>query len=124
MPVDLHYICKRGENHRMIWERIFDTGNWTADTQTSELALDGRIYLHENQRALAWHGGTIAGFRSAPSPENHRKIFTYVPDIEFRIPCPIRWSQQRAVVWWNEDRTARMTRSEYLGSHRSKLIIE
>jgi hypothetical protein len=114
MPVDIHYICKRGENHRLVWTGIFDTGNWTLDVSTCKMAIGGRIFLHEKQKLPAWHGGTITGYRAAPSPEIHRKIFTYESDIDFRVLCPIPWSRQRAVVWWNEDRTALMKRADYL----------
>ena len=118
MPIDLHYICKRGENHRLVWPGVFDTGNWTADDRTAELAVGGRIYLHQNQKTASWHGGTITGWRSAPRPENHRKIFTFEADIDYKVLCPIPWSQQRAVVWWNDDRTVQMTQTEYMKINR------
>jgi hypothetical protein len=92
MPVDLHYICQRGENHRMVWDKVFDTGNWTALKRTCELAIGGRVFLHERQKSPAWHGGTIVGYRSAPTPETHRR--------------------------WNDDRTSWMTRSEYLTTNK------
>jgi hypothetical protein len=118
MPVDLHYICQRGENHRMVWDKVFDTGNWTALERTCELAVGGRVFLHEKQKSPAWHGGTIVGYRSAPTPESHRKVFTYEDDIDYRVLCPVTWSQQSAVVWWNDDRTSWMTRNEYLRANK------
>lgn len=115
MPVDFHYICKRGENFRLVRAGVFDTGNWTADVRVCRLAIGGRIFLHEKQRVPAWHGGTIIAFREAPSPESHRKVFTYQADLEnFRILCPVPWAQQSAVAWWNDDRTAIMQRADYL----------
>ena len=118
MPIDLHYICKQGENHRMIWEGIFDTGNWTADSDTCDLAINGRIFLHVNQKSPAWRGGNITGWRAAPSPENHRKIFTFEPISDFRVTCPVPWARQSAIVWWNDDRTDWMTRDEYFKNHK------
>ena len=130
MPIDLHYICIRGENHRMIWDGVFDTGNWTLGIETCELAIGGRIFLHEMQKSAAWHGGTITGFRWAPKPENRRKIFTYEPEgMDYRLHCPTRWSRQRAVAWWNEDRTKLMTQTEYLraangfGENANKAVL-
>jgi hypothetical protein len=37
MPVDLHYICKRGENYKYLGEDMFETGNWTATNSLSSL---------------------------------------------------------------------------------------
>jgi hypothetical protein len=119
VPVDLHYICKRGENHRLIWTKTFDTGNWTAREETCGQAIDGRIFLHENQKAPAWHGGTIAGYRAAKEPEADRKIFTYVADVDYgNVTCPVPWAQERAVAWWNEDRTICMSGKEFLNSQK------
>lgn len=120
MPVDLHYICKQGENFRWLGEDLFETGNWTAGDELADLAVGGRIFLHIAQQQQAWHGGTILERRSAPAPETNRKIFTYRTDFEFRIFCSAPWSQQIAVAWWSEDRTSLLTREEYLRSVRMR----
>jgi hypothetical protein len=103
----------------MVWDGVFDTGNWTAGLETCELAIGGRVFLHEKQKSPAWHGGTITGYRSAPTPESHRKVFTYEADMDdYRVLCPVTWSQQSAVVWWNDDRTGWVTQSEYLRANK------
>lgn len=96
MTVDLHYICKHGDNHRKIGDQLFETGVWTATDQLADEAVGGRIYLHERQKDPAWHGGTIKEWRHAPDGE--RKIFTFLVDREFRIPCPGNWGQERAII--------------------------
>lgn len=95
---------------------LFETGNWTAGDDLAELALGGRVFLHTSQKEQAWHGGTILGSRPAPAPQQNRKIFTYRTDLDFHVFCLARWSQQIAVAWWAEDRSALLTRHEYLKS--------
>jgi hypothetical protein len=125
MPVDLHYICKRGENFRWLGEvGLFETGNWTAGDDLAELALGGRVFLHTAQKEQAWHGGTILQSRSAPAPQQTRKIFTYRTDLDFRVFCPARWSQQIATAWWAEDRSELLTRDVYLKSARLRPSID
>jgi hypothetical protein len=116
MPVDLHYICKRGEkNFKWLHDDIFETGNWTAADDLAALVMDGgRIFLHTAQKEPAWHGGSLVDFRAAPEPENKRKIFRCRRDFDYKILCEATWSQQVAVAYWIGERTRLVPRSEYL----------
>lgn len=96
MPVDLHFICKQGENHFHLRNQIHETGNWVVSDEVADQAVGGRLYLHERQAASAWHGGTI--LRWHRSLNESRKIFTYKVDGEFRIACPGGWAQEKAIV--------------------------
>ncbi|WP_375763893.1 hypothetical protein ACE10X_44515 [Bradyrhizobium sp. Pha-3] len=121
MPIDLHYVCKRGDNFRRVSGDLFETGNWTASHRLAVLAVDGRIFLHHSQKDMAWHGGTIVSFRSAPPPEQNRKIFTYRMDRDYRIFCEAAWSRQIAVARWNRDRTKLLNEEDYLDTLASGL---
>lgn len=96
MPVDLHYICKHGDNHQKIGDQLFETGNWTATDQLADEAIGGRIYLHEKQNENAWHGGTVTQWRNAS--DGKRKVFTFLVDGPFRIKCSENWAQERAII--------------------------
>lgn len=96
MPIDLHYVCKHGLNHRHIGDQVHESGEWVATDDLATEAMGGRLYLHEHQRDRAWHGGTILSWRAAPDAK--RKIFTYRVDGHFRINCPGNWAQEKAVV--------------------------
>lgn len=115
MPVDLHYICKRGRNFKWLSDEIFETGNWTATDQLAALVMDGgRIFIHTAQKEPAWHGGTLIDVRAAPEPEEDRKIFRCRRDFDFKVACPVVWAQQRAIAYWIGGRTQLITRQEYL----------
>jgi hypothetical protein len=120
MPVDLHYICKRGENYRYLGEDMFETGNWVATNLLSSLALGGRVFLHVAQKEPAWYGGTILRYRSAPSPESSRKIFACRRDFDYKVLCPSRWGREKAVARWNDERKLLMTQREYIKAIKSK----
>ena len=114
MPVDLHYICKQGENFKWLGGDIFDTGNWTASDELSSLVMNGgRIFLHTAQKEPAWHGGSLIDFRAAPAPEENRKIFRCRREFDYKILCEATWSQQKAVAYWIVERTQLVTKSEY-----------
>ncbi len=96
MAVDLHFICKHGENHRRLELQRYETGDWVVSDATADEAIGGRVYLHERQDEPAWHGGTILGWRAADEPE--RKVFTYAVDGPFRIRCSGAWGREKAIV--------------------------
>jgi hypothetical protein len=120
MPIDLHYICKRGENYKYLGADTFETGNWVATNLLSSLAEGGRIFLHVAQKEPAWIGGTMLRYRSAPSPENSRKIFVCRRDFDYKIRCHALWGREKAIARWNDERTNLMTEREYMKVIKSK----
>jgi hypothetical protein len=115
MPVDLHYICKRGENFRWLGGDTFETGNWTAADDLSSLVMDGgRVFLHTAQKEPAWHGGSLIDFHAAPSPEGKRKVFRCRRDFDYKVLCEATWGQQMAVAYWLGERSQLVTKDEYL----------
>ncbi len=93
----IHLVCKQGLNHKHDrQENTFESGNWVVSEHVANDLIGGRIYLHERQDEKAWHGGKIMGWRH--SEEASRKIFKYVVDGPFRIVCPGRWAQEKAVI--------------------------
>ena len=91
MPVDLHYICKLGDNYHYLGDDMFETGNWVATDLLSSSAVGGRIFLHKAQKEPAWHGGTIISYRSAPSPEEDRMVFVCRREFDYKVRCPVPW---------------------------------
>jgi hypothetical protein len=73
MPTDLHCICRTGE-----------------------ALLGGRIYLHERQSDVAWHGATIKFWHYADG--SNRKVFNYVEDGDYRVMCTGTWARETATV--------------------------
>jgi hypothetical protein len=122
MPVDLHYICKRGKNCHFLPEDFFETGNWVAGELLSSLAHGGRIFLHVAQKEPAWYGGTILRHRSAPPPESSRMVFVCRRDFDYKVLCPARWAREKAIARWNDDRTMLMTQVQYMKAIRSKRL--
>jgi hypothetical protein len=96
MPTDLHCICKEGDSWRNLGADEFETGDWYVSDDTAQEAVGGRIFLHETQNSLAWHGGRITFWGYGEKDE--RKIFTYKLDGDFRVPCTGKWSQEMAIV--------------------------
>ena len=96
MPTDLHFVCQHKMNWTKINLEIYETGNWVISDQIANEAIGGRIYLHENRKAPAWHGGTITACRSSSLPG--RQIFTYTVDGPFRVHCTEGWGQEKAIV--------------------------
>jgi hypothetical protein len=95
MPTDLHFICKNGDCWRKLGAEEFETGDWYVSDDKAQEAVGGRIYLHEDQNSLAWHGGTIT-FRHYGHDD--RKVFRYTVDGNFRVPCLGNWAQEKAIV--------------------------
>jgi hypothetical protein len=93
---DIHVICPHGERHRRIGPDLWESGNWVVGEATAQEAIGGRFYLHESQKAAAWHGGTITGWR--PSEEPRRVIFIYRVDGPFRVACAGPWAQEMAIA--------------------------
>jgi len=60
-------------------------------------AVGGRVYLHAARAEDAYYGGTIQGWRADPA-DPKRKSFTYLVDGPFRIRCPEKWGQEKAIV--------------------------
>jgi hypothetical protein len=120
MPIDLHYICKRGENYTYLGEDMFETGNWVATNSLSSLAVGGKIFLHVAQKEPAWYGGTILRYRPAPPPESSRKVFVCRRDLDYKVLCPVRWGREKAVARWNDGRTMLMTEGEYMKAIKSE----
>ena len=114
MPIDLHYICKRGEQFKLVGDKLFETGDWILGKHLVSKVVGGRIYLHRNQKSEAWHGGTIR--EVIPVPDPRRAKFIYVADIPYTVLCPINWGRQRAIIHWNDDRSALETPSRLLES--------
>jgi hypothetical protein len=96
MPTDLHCICKEGERWRKLSAEEFETGDWVVGFDTAQEAVGGRIFLHEHQNSLAWHGGTITFWHYGDTED--RKVFLYTLDGDFRIPCVGNWAQELAIV--------------------------
>ena len=96
MTIDLHFICPHGDKWTNLGNNKFETGNWTMGQQAADESIGGRIYLHEHQRDVAWHGGKIIAWR--PSDEAGRVIFTYQVDGPFRVRCTESWAQEKAIV--------------------------
>jgi hypothetical protein len=120
MPVDLHFICKRGEKFKRIVENLFQTGDWTATDELADLAVGGRVFLHHAQRERAWHGGTIESWKAAPAPDMERKIFIYRAEFDYKQHCKATWARQRAIARWNTGRTTLLKDSDYLQMLKSK----
>ena len=56
-----------------------------------------REVKRETQAEAAWHGGTIISWRPVPGDKG-RAVFTYLVEGFFRVKCPGRWGQERAIV--------------------------
>ena len=97
MPTDLHFVCRQGLNHKRLDPQTFESGNWKVSDDLAQSAVGGRIYLHEVQAEAAWHGGTIISWRPVPGDKG-RTVFTYLVEGFFRVKCPGRWGQERAIV--------------------------
>jgi hypothetical protein len=96
MTLDLHFVCKRGENFKRVGDAEFETGDWSVANDTADEAIGGNVYLHAAQRDVAWHGGQILKWR--PSEREGRKIFSYVSDGNYKVKCESGWSQEVAIV--------------------------
>lgn len=97
MPIDLHFVCPEGRNHKSLNGKEYESGNWVVSNRTAQESIGGRIYLHKSQRTEAWHGGTITKWRE--HKENpRRKIFTYVLDEDHRVSCLEGWGQEKAII--------------------------
>jgi hypothetical protein len=96
MPTDLHFICRQFEHWIKVGDNMFETGNRVVSEQVAKEVIGGRIYLHEKQSEPAWHGGTVTGWRHSPEPG--RQIFRYTVDGLFRIRCPGKWGQEKAII--------------------------
>ncbi len=99
MPTDLHFIARVEEQDENRWCQIdevtFETGHWEITEQVADEA--GRVFLHNQQRDLAWHGGRIVDWR--PSRHAGRKIFKYVYDKTIHTePPPTNWGRELAIV--------------------------
>lgn len=99
MSIDLHIICKGKLNHRHLGNNIHETGEWHGISDKNA-DLISRVFLHENQKTRAWHGGEVIAW--APSERDpSRKIFTYRAGYERPI-CQENWGQEMALVPRNE----------------------
>ena len=96
MPIELHFICKQGDNHEILGDDIYKSGNWAVSDATAQEAVGGRIYLHEKQSDKSWHGGTILSWE--PYPNTNRKIFKYLADGEIGVYCKDNWAQKAAII--------------------------
>ena len=65
--------------------------------EVAEEALGGRLYLHAARAEEAYYGGTIQAWRRSDE-DPKRKVFTYLVDGPFRIRCPEKWGQEKAIV--------------------------
>lgn len=105
MTTNLHVVCRHME--RRNWKKldetidgrpVYQTGLWAVtDARAEQIAAGGRVYLHDKQKELAWHGGTVVGWGRA-SDDPSRKFFTYVVVDPFRIYCPGKWGQEICFV--------------------------
>jgi hypothetical protein len=96
MPTDIHCICKTGESHEPQADGSFASGKWRLSDELAEELVGGCIYLHEKQKAVAWHGGTIKFWHYAE--DSGRKVFYYVVDGDYQIVRPENWAQEMAIV--------------------------
>jgi len=84
LAVDLHLLCKQGQRNKRVGPEPtrYETGTWPV---TDEVAEE------------AYYGGTIQAWRHSPE-DPKRKVFTYLVDGPFRIRCPEKWGQEKAIV--------------------------
>ena len=94
--VDLHFVCKKHKNWTELDANVFESGNWVVADKVAKDAIGGRLYLHEKQNDIALHGGTIVEWRKFN--DSRRKIFTYRLDGDFKVCCPGRWGNEKAIV--------------------------
>ena len=97
MPVNLHFICRNQSNWNQVGPTEFDSGNWKISKETAKEAVGCRIFLHERQNEVAWHGGRILSWREYPQ-ESGRLIFTYKVEDGFGILLSDGWSQEKAII--------------------------
>lgn len=96
---NIHFICKRGENHANIEGRTFRTGSWSVSDKEAEKLVGGMIYLHETQKDKAWTGGKILRYHVHESgPDKGRKVFIYQQAVDFRVVCPGPWGQEKCIL--------------------------
>ncbi len=93
-----HFICQHQEHWRRLGDGLYETGDWVMADEVAQEIKDtgGRVYLHEKQRANAWHGGPVLDWRCSPG-DPRRKVFTYRVDGPFRIRCLGQWAQEKCV---------------------------
>lgn len=94
--IDLHFVCKKQKNWTKLDANMFETGNWKVGNKAANEAIGGRVYLHERQNDIAWHGGTIIEWRLLSN--STRKIFTYRLDGNFDVRCTSGWGNEKAIV--------------------------
>ncbi len=99
MVVDLHLLCKQGQRNKRIGPEPtrYETGTWPVTDEVAEESVGGRVYLHAARAEEAYYGGTIQAWRHSPE-DPKRKLFTYLVDGPFRIRCPEKWGQEKAIV--------------------------
>ena len=98
MVVDLHLLCKQGLKNKRVGPEPtrYETGTWPVTDDVANEAVGGRLYLHAARAEDAYYGGTIQGWRADPA-DPKRKLFTYLVDGPFRIRCPEKWGQEKAI---------------------------
>lgn len=109
MPTDLHFIARVEEQGEDRWHQIdkvtFETGHWEkiTDQLADEIVKScGRVFLHNEQRGLAWHGGRIVDWRPGHSG---RKIFKYIYDKAIHTLAPPKnWGRELAIVHYGSPR--------------------
>jgi len=99
LVVDLHLLCKQGQRNKRVGPEPtrYETGTWPVTDEVAEEAIGGRVYLHAARAEEAYYGGTIQAWRAA-ADDPKRKSFEYVVDGPFRIRCPEKWGQEKAIV--------------------------
>lgn len=99
MVVDLHFLAKQGLKNKRVGPEPtrYETGTWPVTDEVADEAVGGRLYLHAARAEDAYYGGTIQGWRADPA-DPKRKLFTYLVDGPFRIRCPEKWGQEKAIV--------------------------
>ncbi|TIS94293.1 hypothetical protein [Mesorhizobium sp.] len=97
--IDLHFICRHGENLTHLEGHRYRSGAWVVGTKTADEAVGGNIRLHEAQDAPAYHGGQILAWCDAPEPENAgRKYFVYEAEAGYRERCNGNWGREKCIV--------------------------
>ena len=90
----LHVICKDGLNHKHLQGDEYETGEWVSSEGTAKVVT--KVFLHENQKKRAFHGGEVIGWRPGVK-DPARKIFRYRATRE-RPLLDKGWGREKALV--------------------------
>ncbi len=70
---DIHLLCRRGLNVRLVDHPVYETGDWDVSPEEAARIVGGMLFLHETKDKRSYFGGRIEGFRVVETEEAHAR---------------------------------------------------